>query len=337
MLRSLVRRACLAALAALALGLLAVPAGAATVTGGSFDWSMDNFYESSANDTLFQRTFLGFVTNRLPIAGPPSEGTVTTSAGATILDRRGVEVADVSPDSPRGVGQSYTFRFPAAGGTFDPRTATGSVQLNGTVSFGVMPRFGLQPNTIVNPTLTLDGLRADLTASGQVTIGVGPNPTAYGAEFGPLFSFDLTRSLLVRYADGSLAIRAAKRSAQRGDFFGPPFGAAGTESFELHVTLPPGASDGTQGPAGPAGPAGRAGANGKDGKTIRVQTSLLRKAPFAGKASHAITLRKDGDVVARGSVRKRLIRVQLAEDQTKALRGVYTLRAGKASQKVRVL
>jgi Htaa len=313
-----------AALAALALGAAAVPASAATVTGGGFDWSMDNYYDSSANDTLGQRTWLGFVTNRVMLVGPPSDGSVSVSGGATILDPTGASVTEVTRDSARGLGEVYTLGFPATGGSYDEHTGAGSVQLGGTLSFSVHPGFGTLPQTIVNPTLTLDGTKAALSASGQ------NDRRSYGPEIGPIFDFDLTSSVVTLKADGSRTLSALARTTANATFFGSRYlPSRGTETFALRLKLKP---DEVRGPQGPKGDKGAPGA------TTFLQTALLRKAPYRdGGKRHAITLSrtKGKAVVATGALRARTIRVKLADGQKKGLRGVYLLRAG-SQQAIRV-
>jgi hypothetical protein len=316
------------AIAALALGAAAVPASAATtVAGGGFDWSMDNYYDSSANDTLGQRTWLGFVTNSVAVAGPASDGSVSVSDGATIVDPTGASVTEVTRTSTRGLGEIYTLGFPATGGTYDEYTGVGSVQLAGTLSFSVHPGFGLLPQTIVNPTVTLDGAHAAISASGQI------DTRSYGPEIGPIFDFDLTSSVVTLKADGSRTLSALARTTANTTFFGARYlPSRGTETFALRLKLEPAEVSGPQGPKGEKGDAGAPGA------TTILQTALLRKAPFADRGKrHAITLlsTKGKAVVATGSVRARTIRIKLAAGQKKGLHGVYLLRAG-SEQPIRV-
>lgn len=312
-------------LAALALGSLASTASAATVVGGGFDWTMANYYDSSAVDTTGQRTWLGFVVNTAPVAGPASAGSVTASGGAAIVDRAGASVAAVDGASPRGLAETYKLSFPATGGTYDDYSGVGSVQLGGTISFAVHPGMGLLPNTIVNPTLTLDGNAGAISATGQI------DRRGYGAELGPLFTFDLTSSLVTLKADGTRVISAIARATHNATFFSARYlPSNGTETFALRLKIKP---DEVHGPKGDKGDAGR---------TIRLQTSVLRKAPFAdGGKRHAISLltTKGKQVVASGTVRARTIRVQLAANRTQRLQGVYLLKVdGKAvAKRVRVL
>lgn len=313
-----------AALAALALGAAALPAHAATVVGGGLGWSMDNYYDSSANDTLGQRTWLGFVTNRVAVAGPASDGSVSVSGGATILDPTGASVTEVTRDSARGLGQVYTLGFPAVGGTYDEYTGAGSVQLDGTLSFSVHPGFGLLPQTIVDPTLTLDGTHGALVASGQI------DRRSYGPEIGPIFDFDLASAVVTLKADGSRTLTALARTTANTTFFGARYlPSRGSETFALRLKLK---ADEVRGPQGPKGDKGDAGA------TVILQTGLLRKAPHRdGGKRHAIELlaTKGKRVVASGSLRARTIQVKLAAKQTKRLRGVYLLREG-SQQAIRV-
>lgn len=326
MLRSLIRRLRVPALAAFALAALAVPASASTVVGGGFDWTMANYYARPSDDTLGERTWLGFVVNTLPLAGPPSAGSVTASGGATIVDRAGAPVAQVDGSSPAGVTETYTLSVPASGGTYDEYTGVGAIQLAGTLTFAVHPGMGLLPNTIVNPTIALDGLSGSLSAGGQM------DRRSYGPELGPLFTFSLQNSLVTLKPDGTRVLSAVARTSASSAFFGryPP--SNGTESFALRLKLKPDEVRGPQGPAGPQGP---------EGKTIRLQTSVLKKAPYRdGGKRHAIELltTKGKQVVASGAVRARTIRVQLADGHTKRLKGVYLLKTGdKPAKRVRVL
>jgi hypothetical protein len=331
MLRSLTRRLrvpALAATAALAFGALAGSASASTVTGGGFDWTMANFYVAPQNDTLGQRTWLGFVTATVSGGGPPSAGSATASGGATIVDRTGAVVSEVNTTSPVAADELYTFTLPATGGTYDEYTGVGSVQLGGTLSFAVLPGRGFLPRTIVNPTLALDGNSGALISSGQI------DTAAYGPD--TIFTFDLKSSLVTLKADGSRVISAIARTSANATFFGTRtyFPGRGTESFALRLKIKP---DEIRGPVGPAGPAGP---QGKSGETIRLQTSVLKKAPFPGGRVHEISLlaTKTKAVVAKGSVRARTVKVQLAPDRTKRLQGVYLLKVGdKPSVRVRVL
>lgn len=313
-----------AALAMLALGASALPAHAATVAGGGFAWSMDNYYDSSANDTLGQRTWLGFVTNSVAVAGPASDGSVAVSGGATIVDPTGANVTEVTRTSTRGLGEVYTLGFPAIGGTYDEYTGAGSVRLGGTLSFSVMPGFGLLPQTIVDPTLTLDGTHASLTASGQI------DTRSYGPEIGSIFDFDLTSSLVTLHADGSRTISALARTSANTAFFSARYlPSRGTETFALRLKLTP---DQVRGPKGD---------KGEPGQTVVLQIGLLRRAPFKdGGKRHAISLltTKGKRVVATGGVRARTLHVKLAAGEKTRLRGVYLLKAGAADAiRVRVL
>lgn len=332
MLRSSGRRFRVPLLAALVLGALAVPASASTVVGGGFDWTLANYYTRPADDTLGQRTWLGFVTATVSGGGPPSSGTATASSGATITDRNGAIVSEVNPSSPVSVDDVYTFTIPATGGTYDEYTGVGSVQLGGTLTFAVLPGLGFLPRTIVNPTLALDGNSGALVSSGQI------DRDAYGPA--NIFTFDLQSSLVTLKTDGSRVISAIARTSHHADFFGTRtyFPSRGTESFAFRLKLKP---DEVRGPKGDKGDRGDKGDAGAPGKTVVLQTSLLRRAAFRDRGKrHAIELltTKGKKVVARGAVRARTIRVRLAEGQTKRLRGVYLLKTGdKPAKRVRVL
>lgn len=326
MLRSLARRTRVPVLAALAVGVVVAPASASTVTGGGFDWTMANYYARPADDTLGQRTWLGFVTATVSGGGPPSNGTASASDGATITDRTGALVTEVTPSSPVSVDDTYKFTIPATGGTYDEYTGVGSVQLGGTLTFSVLPGLGFLPRTIVNPTLALDGNSGALVSSGQI------DRAAYGPA--NVLTFDLTSSLVTLKADGTRTISALARTSHHADFFGTRtyFPSRGTESFALRLKLKPDEVRGPKGDKGDTGPSG---------KTIVLQTSVLRRAPFPdGGRKHEIELltTKGKKVVAKGAVRARTIRVQLADGVTKRLRGVFVLKADdKPAKRVRVL
>lgn len=326
MLRSLARRARIPTLAALALGLLAVPAPAATVIGGSLDWTMDNFYASGDP----ARTWLGYVTQ-----GPGSFGSAIASGDATITDRTGANIGEVTPASPTGLGEDYTLSFPATGGTYDEYTGTGTVALGGTITF---TPHGI-PYTIVNPTVTLDGTSGSLAASGEARAAYGPDA--------PIFTFDLTSSLVTLKANGTRVIDAMARTGFGEFFFGRSYlPSQGTEEFALRLRLKPDEVGGPAGPKGETGAKGEKGENGArgpkgaDGRIVRIQTSALRRAPFGGTRQKVKVLRvKRKGVVAQGSVRGSTIRVRLAQDfKGKRLKGVYRLKvAGKPAKRVRVL
>ena len=334
MLRTLARRMRIPALAALALGSFALSASAATVTSGKLDWSTTKIFDGGVANV--DHTWLGYATSAFPLAN----GTATPSDGAT-----GDTISPLTPS-----GTLATWSYPSTGGTYDVSSGTGTVTFDGAVTF-FSPAPGGPPNgghgftiSLTDPRVVLAGDHGQLFAGGVTPAGPPGSPSSPYDSTKPLYDLDLTNADVTLHADGSRTISGIVPSIATAQLAFPPNYAAGAGpdrtpntfgAFSLRLKTD--SAGGSAGPAGPAGPAGRAGAPGRDGKTIRLQTALLRKAPFAGRQSHAITLSKNGDVVASGSVRKRTIRVQLAENRTKALRGVYTLRAGKASQKVRVL
>lgn len=149
------RRTVVVALAAL-MGLASSTARAAPqpVTGGELRWSQANVYETGAPAGT-NRTWMGYVTS----IGPPfTNGTVYATSPAT--------GQTVTPASPRGAERIYPYSFPvAAGGTYDPDTGSGSIELAGTVTFtSSVHGFTI---TLSNPKVELTASSAQLFASGQ--------------------------------------------------------------------------------------------------------------------------------------------------------------------------
>lgn len=310
---TLARRAGLAAAAALA--LLAAPAPAATVTGGGFDWTMANHYISSRDDTLGQRTFLGYLTS--PVSGP---GSLAISGAATIADPTGAAVTQVTTAATRGIDQPYTITLPATGGTYDEYAGAGTIQLGGTVAITVHGRL----QSFTDAKLVLDGDRGTLVSDGILTSG-----DPFTAD--TLITFDLASATVTLKANGSRVLGAVLRTAAS-SFFGPYPPSRGTESFAVRLRLQ---ADEVRGPQGPAGPAG------EPGKTTWLQTAVLKRAPYPDRKRHRISLltTKGKRVVATGSVLSRTIRVRFADDAPrKRLRGVYLLKVGeRQAVRVRVL
>ena len=151
-LRALFAVAC-AALALAPAGAIAAPQ---PVTGGHLRWTQANVYETSAPAGT-NRTWMGYVTS----VGPPfTNGTVSATAPAT--------GQTVTPMSARGADRLYPFTVPvAAGGTYDPDTGEGRIELAGTVTFASSAHgFTI---TLSNPLVELSATSARLFASGQST------------------------------------------------------------------------------------------------------------------------------------------------------------------------
>lgn len=181
----------LASLALLAL-VPSASGAAAPVVGGSLAWNQANVYNA-----LPERTFLGHTTNPgLPSQGK-SNGTALATAGATTVDPVGALVGGVTPASGRGVDQAFTFRFPAASGTFDRESRTLDVTTTGTLTYAQYPELTPTPP----PAIALSGLRITLSgATGAVYADVaGPS----GVDpAGPLFTLNATQAQILPLSGG---------------------------------------------------------------------------------------------------------------------------------------
>jgi hypothetical protein len=331
--RGIAARLRMPALALLLLGLLAVPASAATVTSGKLAWSSTKIYDLGQPDRTIDHTWLGYATSAFPLAN----GTATPSDGAT-----GDTITNATAS-----GTVATWSYPASGGSYDPADGSGTIAFGGAVTF-LSPAPGGPPNgghgftvSLTKPRVVLNGDSGQLFASG-VTAGAraGDAPVAY-PDAQPVFDLDLSSATVTLHADGSRTIAGIVPRIASANLVFPGYAAgAGPErtpntfgSFSLRVKV--------SSPAGPAGPKGDKGDRGETGQTIRLQTSLLRKAPYAdGGKRHAIALltTKGKRVVATGALRARTIHVQLAAGQAKRLHGVYLLRVGdRPAVRVRVL
>lgn len=323
------RRPALAALAVLAsASLVAAPASAATVTSAKLDWTIEKVYDLAAPaDT--DRTWLGYTTSPSPLAN----GTATASDGAT-----GATVTTAST-----AGDLFTFSYPATGGSYEPATGTGTIQLDGVVTF-FSPAGGPPPNgghdftiSVGDPKLVLDGNQGQLFASGLKS---GTTTTYANAA---VFNLDLSEATVALHPDGSRTIAGIVPSiASSLAVFPAPY-LAGTGpnrtpntfgSFSLRVRTKPVA--GPQGPAGPGGPKGDA------GKLVRVQSSVLKRAPFPDGKRHKVSVRslKGKRLIAKGAVRARTLSVTLADDAPtgKRIKGIVLLQVGDApAVRVRVL
>lgn len=323
MLTSPARRAALAALALAA--LTAAPASAATVTSGKLDWTTTKIYDTGAPAGT-QRTWLGYVTSAFPLAN----GTAMPSEGAT-----GATVNTASASST-----DYTFTYPATGGTYEPATGEGTIQLDGVVTF-FSPPGGAPPNgghdftlTVEDPKVVLAGDSGQLFASGKKA--GDPVPYANAA----VFNLDLSAATVTLHADGSRTIAGIVPSiaTSLAVFPAPYLAGAGPDrtpntfgSFSLRVRTAP-----VYGPTGPQGPKGDA------GKLMRLQTSVLKRAPYPDGKRHKVSVltTKGKRLLAKGAVRARTLSVTLADDAPagKRLRGVVLLQIGdEPAVRVRVL
>jgi len=302
--------------------LAAGPAGAvpATVDGGSLTWTQTNVYDTT-QPAGHDRTWIGYVTNA--IGGPgAANGTVAPVAPLT--------APALDSSSPRGAAQDYSWVFPATGGSYEADTGTGTVGFDGGLTFASTAH-GFKI-TIDDPQLALNGLSGVLSGSGEYTDG-GQIP--YSAQ--PVFNLDLSASSVVLRPDGSREIAGIVPTlAKTGLPFPPNYtgGVSGPDrtpntfgSFTLKLhTAPVPALSGPPGAPGAPGPAGAPGAPGAPGATVTVRNYVvhLAKAPFRGRGSNAVTLRRSGKVVATGKIRGRVLRVRL-RPAVSSLSGRYAI------------
>jgi len=87
---------------------------------------------------------------------------------------------------------------------------------------------------------------------------------------------------------------------------------------------------GAQGPKGDTGAAGVAGASAP--AAIRSYVAYLRTAPYTGRGSNRVTLRRGGKIVATGTIRGRVLRVTLKRG-AKSLAGRYVIRLSAPSKR----
>jgi|GEM_PF-5920050 len=323
-------RRLLALAAAAATVGLAAPAGAhaATVSGGTLDWTMANYYASG--DAL--RTWLGYVTNSG--AGPAfSNGSATATAPATLTNAAGGTVTTVDGASATGLGQLFTFGFPVASGDYDEATNDGSVELTGTITFITHAL----PITVVDPIVTLDGDSGTLAASGETASRSGDGTSPYDRSK-PQFTLDLSHATVGDAVGGGRVISGIVPVGTADTVVG--FGAGtrnyGTLTLRLAVaTTSEPSQPGAQGPAGPAGPRGAA---GKAGRSAKIASYTLKRAPFATSSSRKVKLlaRKTGKVVSSGTLKGRKLRLSYLSG-TKKPKGSYVLRlaSGKVAGKSR--
>ena len=314
------RSARLIAAIAVASAMAPAAASAATVASGHLDWTQTAVYNSGTP----QRTWLGYVTGD-PMVGQAG-GSATPTAPAT--------GPTVTTASPRGVSETYTTVFPATDGTYDANTGTGTVELEGGLSFtSPVHMFTI---TVDQPEIVLDGNSGQLFASGT---GGGDTPTYDDTK--PLFDLDLSDATVTLKADGSRVISGIVPSIATANWAFPsnyPAGAGPDRdpntfgSFDLTLRLAPG--DAGRRPVLPvpracrprrprrnpgrrlAGPAA----------TIRSLKAILAKAPFKGKATRKVTvLNSKGKTLATGTIKGRVLKVTLAKT-IKSLSGTVKLK-----------
>jgi hypothetical protein len=320
---SRLRALALSAAVAGAAGIAAPVVQAAPVTAGDLTWSSANVFAGA------ERTWLGYTST---LAG----GGAAPSAGAT--------GDTVTPASPKGADQIFSWTYGGATGSYEPADGTGTIQYNGVVTFDG-PAHGIVIS-VENPKLVLNGDSGQLFASGTSTNAA----RSYDASTA-LFNLDLTHANVTLRANGTRTISGIVPSLASEDtaFPGTYRIGAGPDrtpntfgAFTFNVRTAPVAGPkgdkGDSGAKGDKGDTGVAGKDGKDGKTVYIQTAALRSAPFKGKAARKIrvTARKSTKVLATGTVKGRTLKVTLKGK--KALKGSYLLRVvgGKATATVRI-
>lgn len=318
------RALALSAAALCASGFTAAQANAADVTAGSLSWTSANVFSG------MERTWLGYTTTL-------ARGTATPSAGAT--------GDTVDSASPSGAAALYTWTYGGATGTYEPADGTGTIQYSGVVTFAspAPPAGHGFTISVDNPKLVLNGDSGQLFASGASTNAAG----SYDASQ-PLFNLDLTNATVTLRANGSRTISGIVPAlASEGTAFPGSYRAGdgpnrtpntfGELAFNVR-TAPVAGPKGDKGDKGDSGAAGKNGKNGKNGRTVYIQTSALRSAPFKGKAARKVrvTKRKSKKVLATGTVKGRSLKVTLRGK--KALKGVYVLRVvgKKATATIRI-
>jgi hypothetical protein len=296
-------------------GLALAPAATgATVRTGGLDWTMANVYESSAAQNT-NRTWLGYTTSPPPLAS----GSATPSAGAT--------GDPVTPASAKGVDQLYTFGFPATGGSFDPAAQSGTVELDGTVTFrSDMHGFSI---SVEKPQIVLAGATGQIFGSGTNTGGT------YDRSGGAIFDLDLNHAQVTDAADGTRTIAGiVPRIATEGLVF--PAGSRGYArgagpdrtpntfgSFTLRVKV----ADEAEALTGTV-----------TGKRAAKTVKVMLAEPL-GAGTIAVRLLRKGKVVATGKAkgRKLTLKPHKAKGSYLPVKGAYTLRGkGLAPRKVTV-
>ena len=285
-------RLLLLSLALVAGAASAAPASAATVTGGSLDWTAANVYETGA-PTGTNRTWLGYVTGPPPLA----VGSATPSAGAT------GDTVDTGSAAGRPL---YTWSYGATGGSYDEYTGTGTIEYTGVLTFNSTAHgFTI---TVDNPQVVLNGNTGQVFASGQSSGGTYDRSA-------PLFNLDLSNSDVTLHADGTRSITGIVPSLATANTAFPANYAgrrrAGPDAQHVRRLrsaaapggrrrLPrPGRPGGADRPGRSRGPA-RPGRAGK----ATVQRARLKRAPFPGGRSHqVVVMTKRGRMVTTGRVR----------------------------------
>lgn len=333
--RTRARRALLLSTAALGATAVAAPAAPAAVT---LEWSTVNAFRLGCSGSGVDCTWLGYLTNPVPGAGP--QGTASLIAPAT--------GPAVTPQSPRGGDQNVSWSFPAVSGSLFPagsRGPDGTLRFDGGLRF-VSPSFAQRlghgfTTTVEDPRIVLDGEGSGALYATGVHTSAGPDSAVVPYdETQPVFNLTGARWSGINW-DGSQTVTLTPAIAAKSYAFpaqydvgdGPDRTPNTFGSFTIRIA-PDGGPKGDRGETGARGQDGRNGTNGTNGKNgttkvVRIQTSTLRRAPFKGKAARKVrvTARRSNTTLATGTVRGRTLTVTLAPDaKKKQLKGVYVLR-----------
>lgn len=197
-----------AALAALPATTSAAPV---PVQGGSLDWTQVNVYNAAP-----ERTFLGHTTNPGLAQQGRSNGTALTTGGATTVAPDGAAADGVRPASARGTGQGFTFRFPAASGTFDRAARTLDLTATGTLTYVQYPALPTPPAPIVvaGLRLTLSGTTGAVYAQTSGPAGAADYPGE------PLFTLNAAQAQITPLGGGRYAIAGLVPTLAKANVFG---------------------------------------------------------------------------------------------------------------------
>jgi Htaa len=195
------------------------PAAAATATaapvsvlGGSVDWTQVNVYNAAP-----ERTFLGHTTNPGSVLQGRSNGTALTSSGATTLAPDGASVDGVRPESQRGSGQGFTFRFPSASGTFDRAARTLDVTTTGTLTYAQYPALTPAPPA----PIVLSGLRITLNGNTGAVYAAASGPAGAADYPGEaLFTLNATQAQITPLGAGRYAVAGLVPTLAKAGIFG---------------------------------------------------------------------------------------------------------------------
>lgn len=317
----------LLAAAALVAGAAALPsaAQAGTVTAAHLDWTQTNVYDLGG-----ARTWLGYVTSTAPVNAQGTAAPIAPATGDT-----------VTPASDKGATETYATSFPATSGAYDATSGTGTIELDGGVSFTApAPPAGHGFDiSIEKPQLVLDGFSGKLYASGKRS----GTPATYDRG-APLFTLDLSQATVTLRADGSRTISGIVPAlASTTTAFPAPYAVGDGPnrtpntfgSFSLTVKTS-GGDQGPKGDTGATGPAGATGAAGQDGgsATIRTVKAILAKAPYKGAATRKVTVYSTKNAkLASGTLKGRVLKVTLAAKVTSLSGKVKVKVAGAKTSK----